>query len=70
MEDTYAIKEYIKKHNHITPTFDEAIYAIGDAVSVKHYVTGEEVLISFVCSADKQGCIAAYNIYEGNSHYK
>ena len=38
------------------------IYAAGDAVQVKHYVTGEDALISLAGPANKQGRIAADNI--------
>ncbi len=45
------------------------IYAIGDAVQVKHYVTGEASLISLAGPANKQGRIAADNICGGDSRY-
>lgn len=45
------------------------IYAVGDAVQVKHYVTGEDSLISLAGPANKQGRIAADNICGGDSHY-
>ena len=45
------------------------IYAVGDAVQVKHYVTGEASLISLAGPANKQGRIAADNICGGNSLY-
>ena len=45
------------------------IYAVGDAVQVKHYVTGEDALISLAGPANKQGRIAADNICGGDSHY-
>ena len=31
------------------------IYAVGDAVQVKHYVTGQDALISLAGPANKQG---------------
>ena len=46
------------------------IYAVGDAVQVKHAVTGEDALISLAGPANKQGRIAADNICGGDSHYK
>lgn len=46
------------------------IYAVGDAVQVKHYVTGQDALISLAGPANKQGRIVADNICGGNSHYK
>ena len=45
------------------------IYAVGDAVQVKHYVTGEDALISLAGPANKQGRIAADNICGGDSRY-
>lgn len=45
------------------------IYAVGDAVEVKHYVTGEKTLISLAGPANKQGRIAADNVCGGNSVY-
>ncbi len=45
------------------------IYAVGDAVQVKHFVTGEDTLISLAGPANKQGRIAADNICGGNSRY-
>ncbi len=46
------------------------IYAVGDAVQVKHFVTGEGALISLAGPANKQGRIAADNICGGDSHYQ
>lgn len=46
------------------------IYAVGDAVEVKHFVTGNNALISLAGPANKQGRIAADNICGGNSTYK
>nr|WP_297936023.1 CoA-disulfide reductase [uncultured Blautia sp.] len=45
------------------------IYAVGDAVQVKHFVTGQETLISLAGPANKQGRIAANNICGMDSHY-
>jgi len=38
------------------------VYAVGDAVQVKHYVSGKDALISLAGPANKQGRIAADNI--------
>ena len=46
------------------------IYAVGDAVQVQHFVTGEHTLISLAGPANKQGRIAADNICGGNSRYQ
>ena len=45
------------------------IYAVGDAVQVKHAVTGQNTLISLAGPANKQGRIAADNICGGDSRY-
>ena len=45
------------------------IYAVGDAVQVKHYVTGQETLLSLAGPANKQGRIAADNVCGGDSEY-
>ena len=45
------------------------IYAVGDAVQVKHFVTGEPALIALAGPANKQGRIAADNICGGDSRY-
>ena len=45
------------------------IYAVGDAVQVKHFVTEQDTLITLAGPANKQGRIAADNICGGDSHY-
>ena len=45
------------------------IYAVGDAVEVRHYVTGDKALISLAGPANKQGRIVADNICGGDSRY-
>lgn len=45
------------------------IYAVGDAVEVRHYITGGKALISLAGPANKQGRIAADNICGGSSRY-
>lgn len=45
------------------------IYAAGDAIQVKHYVTGDDTLISLAGPANKQGRIIADNICGGDSRY-
>lgn len=50
-------------------TSEPDIYAAGDAVQVKHYVTGEAALISLAGPANKQGRIIADNICGGDSRY-
>lgn len=46
------------------------IYAVGDAVQVRHFVSGEDTLLSLAGPANKQGRIAADNICGGDSRYK
>ena len=46
------------------------IYAVGDAIEVRNFVTGEKALISLAGPANKQGRIVADNICGGNSIYK
>ena len=45
------------------------IYAVGDAVQVKHFVTGQNAVISLAGPANKQGRIAADNICGRDSRY-
>ena len=45
------------------------IYAVGDAVQVKHFVTGQDAHVSLAGPANKQGRIAADNICGGDSRY-
>ncbi|MGI5896847.1 MAG: FAD-dependent oxidoreductase [Oscillospiraceae bacterium] len=46
------------------------IYAVGDAVEVVRYVTGEKALVPLAGPANKQGRIAADNICGKDSRYK
>ena len=46
------------------------IYAVGDAVQVRHVVTGQETLLSLAGPANRQGRIAADNICGGDSRYR
>lgn len=83
VEDTFRIKEYIKLAENLRElgikesivvndrmeTSVPDIYAAGDAVQVKHYVTGNDALISLAGPANKQGRIIADNICGGDSRY-
>ena len=51
-------------------TSDPDIYAVGDAVQVRHFVSGQPALIALAGPANKQGRIAADNITGGDSHFK
>lgn len=46
------------------------IYAVGDAVQIKHIVTGNDAVIALAGPANKQGRVAADNICGLDSHYK
>lgn len=52
--------------NEYMQTSDPAIYALGDAVEVRHLVTGKPALIPLAGPANKQGRIVADNIVTGN----
>lgn len=45
------------------------IFAVGDAVQVRHFVTGQDTLISLAGPANRQGRIAADNICGRDSRY-
>ena len=45
------------------------VYAVGDAVQIKNFVTDTDTLISLAGPANKQGRVAADNICGGDSHY-
>lgn len=51
-------------------TSDPAIYAVGDAVQVQDFVTGAPALIPLAGPANRQGRIAADNIFGRPSAYK
>ena len=69
-----GIKESIVVNDRMETSVPD-IYAAGDAVQVKHYVTGNDALISLAGPANKQGRIIADNIcgggeaYSGDSRY-
>ncbi|MEG0913101.1 MAG: FAD-dependent oxidoreductase [Oscillospiraceae bacterium] len=54
-------KESIAVNEHMQ-TSEPDIYAVGDAVEVRHFVTGSKALIALAGPANKQGRIAADNI--------
>ena len=63
-----GIKGSIVVNEHMQ-TSDPDIYAIGDAVQIKNFVTGKDALISLAGPANKQGRVAADNICGLNSSY-
>ena len=56
--------------NERMETSQPDIYAVGDAVEVRHFVTGKPALIALAGPANKQGRIAADNICGGNSVFR
>lgn len=63
-----GIKDSIVVNDRMETSVSD-IYAVGDAVRVKHFVTGLDALISLAGPANKQGRIAADNICGGDSRY-
>lgn len=64
-----GVKGSIADNSHMQ-TSDPDIYAVGDAVEVEHFVTKQPALISLAGPANKQGRIAADNIYGISSVYQ
>ena len=64
-----GIKDSILVNDHMETSVPD-VYAVGDAVEVKQYITGQRALISLAGPANKQGRIAADNICGLNSAYK
>ncbi|WP_394203176.1 FAD-dependent oxidoreductase [Shewanella waksmanii] len=56
--------------NEQMQTSDSAIYAVGDAIESIDFVTGEPVLVPLAGPANRQGRIAANNIFGANESYK
>ncbi len=63
-----GIKGSIVVDDHLA-TSDPAIYAVGDAVQVRHGVSGQSALIALAGPANRQARIAADNICGGDSRY-
>lgn len=55
--------------NERMETSDSDIYAVGDAVQVRHFVSGADALIALAGPANKQGRIAADNICGRHSRF-
>lgn len=66
---TLGIKNSIVVNDRMETSAPD-IYAVGDAVEVRHFVTGSKALISLAGPANKQGRIAADNICGGDSVYQ
>lgn len=65
---TLGIKDSIVVNERMETSVPD-IYAVGDAVQIKNFVTGQDGLISLAGPANKQGRIAADNICGKNSAY-
>ncbi len=65
---TLGIKDSVVVNDRMETSAPD-IYAVGDAVQVKHAVTGQDTLISLAGPANRQGRIAADNICGGDSRY-
>ena len=63
-----GLKESIVVNDRMETSVPD-IYAVGDAVQVRHFVSGQDVLIALAGPANKQGRIAADNICGGDSRY-
>lgn len=63
-----GIRKAIVVNEHMETSVPD-IYAVGDAVQIKNFVTGEDALISLAGPANKQGRIAADNICGIRSEY-
>ncbi len=66
---TLGIKDAIVVNDKME-TSVPGVYAVGDAVQVKHTVTGADAVIALAGPANKQGRIAADNICGLESHYQ
>jgi rhodanese-related sulfurtransferase len=59
----------IRVNEHLQ-TSDSNIYAVGDAIEVKDFVTGEQTQVPLAGPANRQGRIAADNIFGRVSRYR
>ncbi|MDN2482617.1 FAD-dependent oxidoreductase [Vibrio agarivorans] len=51
-------------------TSDPAIYAVGDAIEEKDFITGQQTLVPLAGPANRQGRMAADNMLGRNEHYQ
>jgi len=58
------------KVNEFMQTSDAAIYAVGDAIEDPDFVTGDAVLVPLAGPANRQGRLAANNIFGAKEIYK
>ncbi|MBI3838558.1 MAG: FAD-dependent oxidoreductase [Planctomycetia bacterium] len=59
----------IRVNDHLQ-TSDRDIYAVGDAIEVKDYVTGEPAQVPLAGPANRQGRVAADNIFGQPARYR
>ena len=59
----------IRVNEHLQ-TSDPDIYAVGDAIEIKDFVTGEQTQVPLAGPANRQGRIAADNIFGRASRYR
>jgi NADPH-dependent 2,4-dienoyl-CoA reductase/sulfur reductase-like enzyme/rhodanese-related sulfurtransferase len=59
----------VRVNEHLQ-TSDPHIWAVGDAIEVRHAVTGDWALIPLAGPANRQGRIAADNIFDRSSRYE
>jgi NADPH-dependent 2,4-dienoyl-CoA reductase/sulfur reductase-like enzyme/rhodanese-related sulfurtransferase len=59
----------IRVNEHLQ-TSDPDIYAVGDAIEVKDFVTGDPAQVPLAGPANRQGRIAADNIFGRQAHYR
>ncbi len=64
-----GLRDSIVVNDHMETSIPD-IYAVGDAVSVKHLVSGKTVLLPLAGPANKQGRIAADNICGGDRAFR
>lgn len=64
-----GMKGAVRTNSHMQ-TDDPDIYAVGDAVEVIHFVSGEHAVISLAGPANKQGRVAADHICGVPRHFK
>ncbi len=76
--DTHLAKEcgleltdrgYIVVNDHLQ-TSDSDIYAVGDAIQIKNYITGKPTVVPLAVPANREGRIAADNLAGRDSVYK
>ncbi len=64
-----GVKGAIKVNEKMETSISD-IYAVGDAVQIKHFITNQDATISLAGPANKQGRIVADNVCGLNSEYK